>query len=153
MLPRPIARVDHRYPGHLRRPASPALLVVADEQKVVRVAVQDADAILEPLVLGVLLVTVDPVHRRPEQRRRHLERHPRARARLVEQVKEPLARQGLLELFGRRLLQLERRGKEDVLEPLARELASVQNVSKHATILADATKKGPWVDVDPGGPF
>ena len=50
-----------------------------------RVTVQDADAILEPLVLGILLVAVDPVDGCPEQRRGHLEGDACARACLVEQ--------------------------------------------------------------------
>jgi hypothetical protein len=114
--------------GYGRGAAGAALFVVAQQQKVIRVLVQDADPILETLVVGLMLVTVYPGNARPEESGRHFKGNAGPRTRLVKKIEQPLADQRSLELGGWRPLELGSRRKKDRLQPLARELASVEDV-------------------------
>src|SRR5436309_1816893 len=85
-------------------------------------------------------MAVDPQHAGAEQGGGHLKRDPGPRARLIKQIKQLFPGERLFDLVGRRLLELECRRKQDVLEPRPRELTRVQHVSKHGVrVQASAT--------------
>ena len=82
-----------------------------------------------------------PVDGPAQQRGGHLERHPRARARLIKEVEESLASQGTLERLGRRRLYAGRRWKQNGLEPVAPELTRVEDVVDHADSVYEVSSR------------
>src|SRR5260370_5104155 len=88
VLARPVAGVYHGHIRHGCRAARAAFLVVPNEQEVVRVLVEYSDSIFKAFLLRVLFMAVDTVDGGAEESRRHLERHTRTGARLIEQVEE-----------------------------------------------------------------
>src|SRR5437870_5490695 len=85
--------------------------------------------------MRLLVLRVHAVYAGPQQGSGHLDRHARTRTRLVKQVKEPLADKCPLEATRLRSLQFEAGWKQHALEPLAGELARVQNVLEHPLIV------------------
>jgi hypothetical protein len=98
------------------------------------VILQDANAILEALVLRVLVVSVGALHRGAKQRRSHLEGHPSAGARFVKQIEQSLAEQAPVQSIGWRVLQLEVRGKQHIVAPVRSKVPRVQQMLEHAPI-------------------